>query len=101
MKFHPLTDDEWATIAHLFPYDGHRRYGRTPRHPRDLLNAILWVLVLGERWHRLPPGMPPGQTCYIKFLQWRRDGTLNKVARELRISIDAGKLASREENEAC
>ncbi|WP_407669028.1 transposase [Paraburkholderia diazotrophica] len=39
-----MSDEDWDKIAHLFPRDRTRRYGRVPRDPRELLNAILWVL---------------------------------------------------------
>jgi transposase len=80
VPFEPLTDDEWGRVSGLFrAADDRRRFGRPSREPRDLLDGILWVLTRGERWHRIPQGMPPAQTCYIKYLQWRRDGTLEKV----------------------
>ena len=79
MPFDQLTDEEWGRVAYLFPMEDKRRFGRPRRDPRDLLNAILWVVTQGERWHRIPVGMPPSQTCYIKYLQWKRDGTLEKV----------------------
>jgi transposase len=80
VPFEPLTDDEWNRVSCLFQLDARGRFGRPRRDPRDLLDAILWVLTQDERWHRIPRGMPPAQTCYIKYLQWRRDGTLGKIA---------------------
>jgi transposase len=79
MPFDQLTDEEWGRVAYLFPVEDKCRFGRPRRDPRDLLNAILWVVTQGERWHRIPVAMPPSQTCYIKYLQWKRDGTLEKV----------------------
>src|SRR5215469_11960307 len=78
-NYRPLSDEEWARIADLFQYNHARRFGKTPRHPRDVLNAILWVLLQGKSWSHLPSDMPPRQTCYMKCLQWRRDGTLKQV----------------------
>jgi transposase len=83
VPFEQLTDDEWGGVSYLLKRDDRRRFGRPRRDPRDLLNAILWVLTQGERWHHIPLSMPPAQTCYIKYLQWKRDGTLEKVFAEL------------------
>ncbi|WP_429482848.1 transposase [Paraburkholderia youngii] len=84
----PLSDADWARIASLFPFDEARRYGKTPRHPREILNAILWVSTHQKAWTYLPPEMPPARTCYIKCLQWRRDGTLRQVEALLGLRID-------------
>jgi transposase len=79
-----LIDDEWRRVSSLFQTgDDRHRFGRPRRNPRDLLDAILWVVTQGERWHRIPSGMPPSQTCYIKYLQWRRDGTWGSIVSEL------------------
>jgi transposase len=79
----PLSDDTWARISHLFKFDPQKRFGRPARHPREVLNAILWVVTRNEKWHRLPATFPPSQTCYIKWLQWRRDGRMSAVLDEL------------------
>jgi len=74
--FDRLTDRQWKSVSHLFPWGTEQRFGRPRRHPRDVLEAILWVTLNGEKWQHLPAQYPPTQTCYIKFLQWRRDGLL-------------------------
>ncbi|MFP4895273.1 transposase [Paraburkholderia sp. EG304] len=86
--FIPLSDTDWARIASLFRFDEARRFGKTPRHPREILNAILWVSTHQKTWANLPPEMPPAGTCYIKCLQWRRDGTLQQVEAILGLCID-------------
>jgi transposase len=75
----PLSDDAWARISHLFEQDPKKRSGRPARPPREILNAILWVLTRDEKWHRLPATFPPSQTCYIKWLHWRRTGLMSAV----------------------
>ncbi|WP_407671755.1 MULTISPECIES: transposase [Paraburkholderia] len=88
IAFEPLSDEDWNRLVHLFPINNARRYGRYPRNPRDVLNAILWVLTQNERWHHLPAGMPPAQTCYIKYLQWRRLGIVARIAETLEIHLE-------------
>ncbi|MBC8750511.1 transposase [Paraburkholderia podalyriae] len=86
--FIPLSDADWARIVDLFRFDEARRFGKKRRHPREILNAILWVLTEQKTWNCLPPDMPPAQTCYIKCLQWRRDGTLKQVEAILGLRMD-------------
>lgn len=73
-----LSDSEWTYVAHLFA-DSELVRGRPRRDCREILNAILWVKRTGEKWHRLPSSYPPQQTCYGKYLTWRRSGLLQRV----------------------
>ena len=41
-----------------------------------MLDAILWIERTGERWLYLPTYFPRQQTCYARYLTWKRDGTL-------------------------
>jgi hypothetical protein len=81
----PLSDKAWQRVSHLLEQNSRQRIGRPARNPRDVLNAILWVITRGEKWHRLPAHYPPSQTCYIKWLQWRRAGLMSRVLDELGI----------------
>ncbi|WP_429353195.1 transposase [Paraburkholderia sp. 32] len=63
----------------MFPHDVKRRFGHSAHDPRHILNAILWVVMRREKWHRLPACFPPSQTCYIKWLQWERSGLMARV----------------------
>jgi Putative transposase of IS4/5 family (DUF4096) len=81
----PLSDTAWERVSHLLRRDAKRRIGRPTRDPREVLNAILWVTTRNEKWHRLPAHFPPSQTCYIKWLQWRRVGLMAKILDELEI----------------
>ena len=82
--FDRLTDRQWKSVSHLFPCGTKQRFGHPRRHPRDVLDAILWATLNGEKWHHLPAQYPPGQTCYIKSLQWLRDRLLPAIAGEQR-----------------
>ncbi|OLL28946.1 transposase [Burkholderia sp. SRS-W-2-2016] len=82
----PLSDDAWARVSHLFQPPPNKRFGRPARPPREILNAILWVLTRNEKWHRLPTTFPPSQTCYIKWLQWRRAGLMSAILDALELT---------------
>jgi transposase len=79
-----LTDQEWTCVEHLFDELRHRKgAGRPAANPRAILDAIRWIQQTGERWLYLPATFPPQQTCYMKFLQWRKDGRIAEVERLL------------------
>lgn len=75
-----LSDAEWERIQHLFPIASARKAtGRPAADSRAVLDAILWVERTGERWMYLPARFPPQQTCYAKYLKWKRSGRLDQV----------------------
>src|SRR5918997_568717 len=85
-----LTDAEWKHIEPFVPSPKYR--GRQRIHtPREILNAVFYVLRSGCAWRLLPREYPPWKTVYHYFREWRIDGTfekLNAVLREhLRICL--------------
>jgi transposase len=94
--FDRLSDAQWKSVSHLFPCGTEQRFGRPRRHPRDVLEAILWVTLNREKWHHLPAQYPPIQTCYIKSLQWRRYGQLAEALAILddEASMKSGAIAT-------
>jgi transposase len=78
-----VSDEEWMRVAHLFSSDETRRGGRRKCPDRSVLDAVLWVMTSGEKWHRLPSCYPAQQTCYNRFVAWRRSGLLDQVVRLL------------------
>jgi transposase len=93
----PLSDDAWQKVSHLFDYAVTNRPGRPRRHPRAILDAILWVHVNREKWHRLPATYPPGQTCYLKWLEWNRDGIMERAFKELEAqSVSSANIGSNQ-----
>lgn len=74
----PLTDADWDRVQSLFPAMQSAR-GRPRRSDRDILNAILWVQQNKEKWHRLPATFPPQQTCYLRYIAWKKVGVLDQV----------------------
>lgn len=76
-----LTDEQWKLIAPLLPKPPQRKdgKGRPRRDPRDVLDAILWVMRTGAPWHDLPRRYPPYQTCHRRFQEWVDSDTLKRV----------------------
>ncbi|MDP9458493.1 MAG: transposase [Actinomycetota bacterium] len=77
-----LSDEEWASLAPLFPENGHR--GRQWRDHRSMLEAILWVLLNGASWRDLPEEFGSWQTAYYRYARWRHEGLWQRIAEVLR-----------------
>ena len=73
-----LTDEQWEVLEPLIPVPPRRGDGRGRpwRDPRDVLNAILWILRTGAPWKDLPERYPPYQTCHRRFQKWIEEGVL-------------------------
>ncbi|WP_175153321.1 transposase [Paraburkholderia ultramafica] len=50
-----------------------------PTASRHILDALLWIFQTGEKWHRLPASYGPPQTCYMRFIAWRKSGAMAQV----------------------
>jgi putative transposase len=78
-----LSDAEFACLEpHLPPP---RMRGRPWRHPpREILDAIFYVVRTGCQWRLLPYEFPPWPTVYYWFRRWRLDGTWKRIHTALR-----------------
>src|SRR5215204_632362 len=79
-----LSDAEWAYLeAHL---PAPQPYGRPRLHsPREILNAIFYIVRSGCAWWRLlPHDFPPWKTVYHYFRIWLIDGTWERLNTALR-----------------
>jgi putative transposase len=79
-----LSDSEWQCLKPHISAPKHR--GRPRLHsPREILNAVFYVLKSGCQWRMLPKDFPLWKTGYHYFRRWRIDGIwegLNAVLRE-------------------
>jgi len=82
-----LTDAAWAVIAPLLPSNGRR--GKQWTDHRRVINGILWKLRTGAPWRDLPERYGPWQTCYDRFVRWRRDGTWDRLLQHAQTKSDA------------
>ena len=87
MRRYELTDDEWTIIEPLLPPAA--ATGRHPRNPREMWNAIFWVLRSGAPWRDLPERFGPWQSAFHHFNTWRREGVFERVLEALQIRLDA------------
>lgn len=81
-----LTDEEWQIIEPLVP--SVKSGGRPADHwRREIVNAIFYVLRTGCQWRMLPHDLPPWQTIYTYFRNWRLDGTWQRIHERLRRQV--------------
>jgi transposase len=78
-----LSDAQWKCLEPHLPAPNQR--GR-PRiySPREILDAIFYVLRSGCQWRLLPHEFPRWPTVYHYFRKWRIDGTWERVNRTIR-----------------
>lgn len=86
MRRYELTDEQWAMIE---PMLTKAATGRPLAGPRQLLNAMFWVLRSGAPWRDLPERFGPWQTVYHHFNSWRRRGVFARVLEALQVRLDA------------
>lgn len=83
-----LTDRQWKLVGSLLPDLPPGPAGRPPRHDRrEIVNAILYQVRAGGAWRMLPRDLPPWQTVYGYFRDWRKDGTLDRIHDALREQV--------------
>src|SRR5918998_4099400 len=81
-----LSDAEWAYLESHF--SSPQPYGRPRIHsPREILNAIFYIVRSGCAWRLLPHGFLPWRTVYHYFRAWRLDGTWQRLHQALRVSL--------------
>lgn len=87
-----LTDSQWNHIKDLFPAPC--ATGR-PRKVelREVVNALLYLLLTGCQWRFLPHDYPHWRTVYGYFKAWQSAGTWFRVHETLRsqVRLKAGK----------
>ncbi len=82
-----LTNAAWARLRPLLPQSGQR--GGQWRDQRQVINGILWRLRVGAPWRDVPARYGPWQTCYDRFVRWRRDGTWERLLALAQSAADA------------
>ena len=78
-----LTDEEWSLIEPMIPAQG--RMGR-PREtdPRQVFDAIQYMLASGCQWRLIPACYPPFSTVQNYFYAWSRSDALERMLDSLR-----------------
>lgn len=81
-----LTDRHWDCIKDLIPA---AKPGGRPRRldMRQVINAILYILVTGAQWRMLPKDYPHWKSVYHYFRIWRDDRTWQRIHDTLRAQV--------------
>ena len=81
-----LTDRQWECIKKHIPS---AKPGGRPRtlDMRQVVNAILYILVGGCQWRMLPRTYPKWKSAYDYFRRWRDDGTWQRIHDTLRAEL--------------
>jgi len=89
MTFQELTDTQWERVERLLHTlaEGKVR-GRPPSDGRAVLNGILYVLLTGSPWSKVPKHYVSSSTCWRRFKKWSEDGTWARVWPELLETFD-------------
>ena len=78
-----LSDAEWSLLRPHLPAP--KKRGRPRIHsPREVLDAVFYVLKTGCQWRMLPKDFPPWKTVFHYFRKWRIDGVWERMNRVLR-----------------
>lgn len=93
-----LKDQEWKWLKRLLPKPSTKGSRGRPQEwpPREIINAILYLLRTGCQWRMLPHDLPPWQTVYYHKSKWRQSGLWEKVNQVLREQVrqEAGREAT-------
>ena len=81
-----LTDSQWHHIKDFFPAP--KATGR-PREVefREVVNAIVFLVVTGCQWRMLPKDYPKWQIVYHYFQRWQKDGIWYRIHETLRSDL--------------
>jgi transposase len=79
------SDAQWKLIEPLLPRQ--KRGGKWNDH-RLMSDGILWVLRTGAPWRDLPERYGPWGSVYHRFNRWKKEGTVDKILKALRIRLD-------------
>jgi transposase len=83
-----LSDREWAQVERFIPAP--KPGGRPAKYERrEIVNALLYLDRTGCQWRALPHDLPPWESVYWYFRNWKKDGTFDRLHDELRGDLRA------------
>ena len=91
-----LTDAQWSHIEPLLPQHDPKKGGR-PRtwSLRQILNAIFYIEKTGCQWRMIPKDLPPKESVWGHFRQFRNNGVLEKI--RLALNKEVRRKAGKQE----
>jgi transposase len=90
-----ITDEQWELLKGFIPA---AKPGGRPREvdPREIVNAIFYILSAGCPWRLLPHDFPVWQTVYDYFRNWRIEKIWEPINRQFSqwVRVSGGKEAT-------
>jgi transposase len=77
-----LSDEQWEKIKDFLP-GREDHVGRTASDNRLFVNAVLWILRSGARWHDLPDRYGKYKSVHKRFVRWAHSGVWERIFDEL------------------
>jgi transposase len=81
-----VSDDEWAFatpyLTLLRPDAPQRVYD-----PREVFNAVRWMVQAGSPWRYLPTNFPPWEADYQQIRRWMEAGCFDDMVHDLRAML--------------
>ena len=83
--FEGLTDVERELFRNIFPSEEYGGRGRPAVQSRNILNSLLYILIVGCRWCDLPQGpqWASKSSSHRRLKLRHHDGTLNEIKARL------------------
>ena len=93
-----LTDELWKKLEPMIPVpEPGKLGGRPPHSARACLAGVLFVLITGCQWQKLPKNYPSPSTCWRRFEEWTSYGIFEGIWLSLLSELqDLGRIAWRE-----
>lgn len=81
-----VSDEEWAFVA---PYLTLMRADAPQRRhdPREVYNALRWIVRTGAQWRYLPHEFPPWAAVYQQTQRWIKAGVFDTMVHDLRVLL--------------
>lgn len=84
-----LSDAQWERLSpHIPELERGSFGGRPPHSARDCLEGILFVLMTGCQWEKLPKHFPSPSTCWRRFDDWTQSGVFATIWQILLEELD-------------
>jgi transposase len=81
-----VSDEEWAFVASyltLMKPDAPQRH----HDPREVFNALRWIVRAGAPWRMLPTNFPPWEAVYHQTQRWLAAGCFATMVHDLRVLL--------------
>ena len=81
-----ISDEQWRMLEPLIYKNGGKessKGGRPRADDRKILAGILWVMMAGEQWARLPKKYGAYVTVWRRYREWEENGVWEKIWRKL------------------